>query len=295
VIPFSPAMKQAVGREATTLCHCWLIERRDGITLGFTDHDQELLIGATPCRPLSGLNGSEVEWSLGLSINSEEIEGAISASEISDDDLASGAFDRALVRLHLADWTMPQHAVLLRTSRIGRVLRLDGVWRAEIESAVAELDVVQGRLFTRGCDALLGDARCKVPLASAAFTADGQVSAARPMEIDAAGLGGYAAGLFAGGTLQWTSGANAGRTTAVARHVRTAMTATLAFDVVLPHPVAAGDGFSVSAGCDKSFGTCKATFSNAMNFQGFPHMPGNDQVYGQAREGMNFDGGPVVP
>jgi uncharacterized phage protein (TIGR02218 family) len=34
----------------------------------------------------------------------------------------------------------------------------------------------------------------------------------------------------------------------------------------------------VTAGCDKSFATCKAKFSNPTNFRGYPYMPGNDAV-----------------
>ncbi len=43
-------------------------------------------------------------------------------------------------------------------------------------------------------------------------------------------------------------------------------------------PVAAGDTFTLTAGCDKRLATCRDRFANALNFQGFPHMPGNDVV-----------------
>jgi hypothetical protein len=45
----------------------------------------------------------------------------------------------------------------------------------------------------------------------------------------------------------------------------------------------AGDAFTVTAGCDKHFATCQAKFANAVNFRGFPHMPGNDFVTAVAR------------
>ena len=32
---------------ATTLCHCWRVVRRDGVVLGFTDHDLDLGIAGT--------------------------------------------------------------------------------------------------------------------------------------------------------------------------------------------------------------------------------------------------------
>ena len=43
-------------------------------------------------------------------------------------------------------------------------------------------------------------------------------------------------------------------------------------------PIVAGDTFMVTAGCDKSFATCRDKFANGVNFRGFPHMPGNDFV-----------------
>ncbi len=41
--------------------------------------------------------------------------------------------------------------------------------------------------------------------------------------------------------------------------------------------VGAGDAFTVTAGCDKQFATCKTKFANGINFRGFPYMPGNDR------------------
>ena len=56
----------------------------------------------------------------------------------------------------------------------------------------------------------------------------------------------------------------------------------------------AGDSFTIVAGCDKRFGTCKAKFANRENFRGFPHLPGNDSAYAYVTDGLVFDGGPVV-
>jgi uncharacterized phage protein (TIGR02218 family) len=47
-------------------------------------------------------------------------------------------------------------------------------------------------------------------------------------------------------------------------------------------PIREGDGFIITAGCDKQFSTCKAKFNNALNFRGYPHMPGSDFVLSYA-------------
>lgn len=58
----------------------------------------------------------------------------------------------------------------------------------------------------------------------------------------------------------------------------------------MPDAIAVGDGFNVTAGCDKQFTTCQAKFSNAINFRGFHRMPGNDWIQSYPRSGETNDG-----
>ena len=59
-----------------------------------------------------------------------------------------------------------------------------------------------------------------------------------------------------------------------------------------PRPIRPGDAFTVTAGCDKRFDTCRSRFANAKNFRGFPHMPGNDFVVRVPCQGEpGLDGG----
>ena len=62
----------------------------------------------------------------------------------------------------------------------------------------------------------------------------------------------------------------------------------------MPKVISPNDSFIVTAGCDKVFETCRGKFSNGVNFQGFPHMPGNDFVafYPNRNDGNN-DGSPI--
>jgi uncharacterized phage protein (TIGR02218 family) len=62
----------------------------------------------------------------------------------------------------------------------------------------------------------------------------------------------------------------------------------------MPEPIAEGDLFAVSAGCDKRLETCRMKFANAVNFRDFPHLPGNDFVAAYAVPGEpGHDGRPV--
>ncbi len=52
-----------------------------------------------------------------------------------------------------------------------------------------------------------------------------------------------------------------------------------------------GDLIRVEAGCDKRLETCRFKFNNILNFQGFPHIPGEDWLMSYPSEGQPHDGG----
>jgi uncharacterized phage protein (TIGR02218 family) len=143
------------------------------------------------------------------------------------------------------------------------------------------LNEESGRLYTATCSADLGDARCTVDLGNPAFHGSGTVAAlAGASAFRASGLGSFDDAVFTAGKLTFTSGANAGFAVEVKTH-------RLALDGVLielwqkaPEPIAVADAFTVTAGCDKRFSTCRDRFANGVNFRGFPHIPGNDFVIG---------------
>ena len=62
-------------REVTTVCHCWRLTRKDGVVTGYTDHDRPLTIGATILRRKSGLSASEARDTLGLAVDTVDVEG----------------------------------------------------------------------------------------------------------------------------------------------------------------------------------------------------------------------------
>ena len=64
-------------------------------------------------------------------------------------------------------------------------------------------------------------------------------------------------GSFAPARLVWMSEANAGHAQDVRDHRATGDGATLALWSAPPSPVAVGDAFAVTAGCDKRFSTCR--------------------------------------
>jgi uncharacterized phage protein (TIGR02218 family) len=285
-IPVSLAGHLASG--TTTLANCWRLTRTDGAVLGFTDHDRDLAFDGCEFRARSGLEAAEAVGETSLAVAGGEVTGALSAEGLDEAGLEAGLFDGARVETFLVNWADPAMRIKLAEATIGEVTRRDGAFTAELRSAAHRLNQVGGRSFGKTCDADLGDRRCGVDLAALA-EAGVVVSSDGRMRLSASGLE-AGAGRFTAGLLTWTSGANRGGAVEVKRHEGGTDQALLELWQPTAEAIAAGDGFTVTPGCDKSFSTCRDRFANAVRFRGFPHIPGNDRVLAYARPGERHDG-----
>lgn len=280
---------------ATTLCQCWRIERADGVLQGFTDHDQTISFDNLVYQPRSGLTASEAVSNLGLGVDSSDVEGALQSDYISEAALHAGDYDNAKVTVYVVNWQAVEQRTILRVADIGEVTCEDGVFRAELRGLMHKLGQIQGRLFENTCDADLGDARCMVSLTDAALNTEGTVlSALDTQTLIVSGLDGFQDGWFDRGLLTWTDGPNAGRSIEVDAQFAAFDGHQLRIWLPMPNPISQGDGFSLVAGCDKLFATCREKFANTINFRGFPHIPGNDFAYGFARNGGRNGGRALV-
>jgi uncharacterized phage protein (TIGR02218 family) len=275
----SPALQAHLDTGATTLCWCWRLVRQDGAVMGFTDHDKDVSFDGATYLAASGFTASEAQSSLGLSVDNLTVIGALSAASLSEDDLAAGLYDDAAIEIWRVNWQDTAQRVLMRKGNLGEVARGKVAFEAEMRGLAHKLNQPVGRAFLRSCDADLGDARCGINLAESAYTGTGAVAAVlTPARVfTATGLGAFASGWFSSGKLSWASGANAGRAMEVKAHGK-ANVVTIELWQAMSEAVGAGDQFTITAGCDKQFATCKAKFNNITNFRGFPYMPGNDAV-----------------
>ncbi len=257
----------------TTLCRCWSLRRRDGLALGFTDHDRDLSVSGLVHAARTGLEAAEASAESGFAVSGGDVSGALSSLGLTEADIAGGLYDGAAIETWLVDWTSPETRLLLDLGTIGEVRREGDAFIAEVRGLADRLDAERGRSFRATCGADLGDARCRVDLS--AWRTTGSVAALpEPATLSAVLAGGFDDGLFSGGRLTWTDGANAG----LAADVRLQLGGLIELWEVPPRPVAAGDAFALTAGCDKRLSTCRDRFANTVNFQGFPHMPGNAAV-----------------
>lgn len=274
-----PALADHLATGATTLCRCWRLARRDQAVQGFTDHDEDLVFDGTTFRAGTGFEGTELEARFGLAVTGTEIHGALSGESLNEADLAAGRYDDAKVELFLVNWADVEQRLLLRTGHLGEVRREGAAFAAEVRGLAARLNEERGRIFAATCDANLGDARCGVDLDDPAFRGEGSVLEVEGASlVRVAGLDVFEDGWFTRGKLTFSAGRNAGLSVEVKEHRAEAGEVRLALWQQMPEPLAEGDLFAVTAGCDKRFETCRAKFANAVNFRGFPHMPGNDFV-----------------
>jgi uncharacterized phage protein (TIGR02218 family) len=273
------ALQAKLDSGATTLARCWIVTRRDGVVLGFTDHDCDLTVGSVSCRAGTGFTGSEATSRFNLSVDGSEISGAFSDDTLTEADLAAGRYDAAEVVTWLVDWSDASLTILTARGTLGEVRREGQAFTAELRGLADALAQDSGRLYTARCGADLGDGRCRIDLTGSTYRGSGAVTAIEGASIVAvSSLGGFAEGWFTAGRVVWTSGANVGVAVEVKQHRVVADEVRLSLWQAMAEPIAIGDSFTITAGCDKSFATCRDRFANPNNFRGFPQIPGNDFV-----------------
>lgn len=274
---------------STTLCRCWSLTRRDGLVLGFTDHDRPLTFDGVVFVAANGLEAAESTAELGFAIGGGEVSGAFAATGLNEADLARGLYDDARIAIWLVNWAEVTQRLLLETGFVGEAKRGETAFEAEIRGLAKAFDEERGRLYMRACSADLGDARCGVavtPVEGVVATTDGRLG------LTASVLAAFPDGHFTGGRLIFTAGLNAGFSTEIKRHAARDGLVALQLWQPAPASIGSGDAFSLTPGCDKSFATCRAKFGNGINFRGFPHIPGTDFIIGGVRPGDGaLDGG----
>ncbi len=277
-------MRAALDSGTTTLAWCWRIRRRDGVVLGFTDHDRDLVFDGTTFEAATGFDASAIDTSVGLGVDNLEVGGALSSDRLSEADLAAGFYDDAAVEIFRVDWVDPNNRVLMRSGSLGEVSRAGKGFKAEVRGLAHYLQQTHGRVYQYTCDADLGDSRCKVDLSASAYQGTGfATSFISARRFEASGLNSFASGFFSRGVVEFSSGPAAGQKVEVKSHSKRNGVVTLECWAPVRKPLTAGAAIRVSAGCDKTLATCRAKFSNAVNYRGFPHMPGNDFVASHAK------------
>jgi uncharacterized phage protein (TIGR02218 family) len=271
------ALLDHLGSGATTVCRAWIITRRDGQVLGFTDHDLEVEVDGVTCRADAGMTARVLHQTTGLSVDNTEAFGALSAVSITEADLIAGRFDGAEVRAFLVNWQSPDDFVEQFRGQLGEVTRTGGAFKAELRGLSERLNRPHGLAYTPGCSAILGDSRCRFDLTQPGYSVIGLVEAvADSRGFVLTNVSGFDDRWFEGGKFEVLSGVASGLFGVVKNDRQNGGKREIELWQSIGADVAAGDQVRLRAGCDKTQTTCRDKFANFLNYRGFPHIPGED-------------------
>lgn len=292
MLNISPSFIANLTSEASTLCRCYLITRKDGTVLSFTDHDKPIIIDGITYIPEVSFNSTNFSATNNLSADNLTLNGVLSIDHIDEMDIVNCKYDDARISIFIIDWTDPPDSLstepynflpVLGNGRIGKLEKNNIGFTADVTGRGYYLNQKIGDLTSRNCRNNLGDAKCGVNLG--AFTDSYTVFAVQGRRITVSTTIQRPTGYYANGTITLTSGANIGTTLAVGL-----FTEVLYDNGVFPAvyrnifelyespfvPLSAGNTFNATAGCNKELDTCYSKFNNVVNFGGEPFVPGTD-------------------
>lgn len=276
---FGSGLQAHYSQDSVTLARVWRITLTDGSVYRLAKHSADIVIGAETFLSAHVVSDTVIEMTNGFEADVMKITVLLDGVVFAEADIHSGRWSNAVVEVlecNYADTTQGVNS--LRRGRLGQWTMTKTAVVFEARPLHSLLGQSVGRQYLGSCDLNLGDAVCGINLAT--FT-DGIItnvtvgSSASRAVFTSASLT-QAAGWFTGGLVTFKSGANLSTPRWEIKAHATGGVITLQLPV--PNAIAPGDLFDIQVGCDKSWATCQSKFSNSINFQGFPFIPGMDRL-----------------
>ena len=269
----STEFKAHLAGELTTLANMWKITRKDGVVMGFTDHDSNLTYDSLQYEASTGMTPTAIATKSDFSVDNLDVDGILDSLKISEQDILEGKYDFAELEVFTVNYEdLSQGKMIQRVGWLGEVTLNKGQFVAEVRGLNQKLLQNIGNVYTPSCRALLGDSKCKVNLAD--FTSSGSVTTVSNKQKFSSSDLSQNPSYFSGGEILWNSGNNSG----LKMEVKEFRNEEVVLALPMPKAISIGDSFSIVAGCDKSESACKNKFSNIINFRGFPKVPGTDKI-----------------
>lgn len=258
--------------EVTTSAYCFRITRTDGVVLGFTSHDKDLIIAGVTYEAATGFTPTAASTSREMSVDNMDVDGIIDSETVTKEDIAAGKYAKAKIMIFECNWAnLTDPIFIIRTGTLGEIKTAGHLFTAEIRGLLQAFQQEQGMTYQKNCRQILGDAKCSKDLAS--FRVAGTITAVNTdgtYHTSLTNPNGY----FDYGLLHFTGGNNSG----IKYEIKQSLATNGKIVPFLPaiFPVHVGDAFTATAGCDGNLSTCINKFSNVINFRGEPFVPGTD-------------------
>ena len=252
---------------------CLRIVPPTGSAILLTDYPTDLVMSSGQRYvTASGYQFTGYQSGTGTSPAAFDFEGIAGLAGIDRDTVASGVFDGARCYLFAVDWRSPvDDYEPIVASTLGKITLVDDTYRIEEMALIDALNQSVGRTYTPNCTKRFGGqefAGCKIDLAPITVTGTLTAVASDMQVTDSARV--EAADWFGYGSIQFTSGANAGLKALEVKSFVGGVISTFEPFYYLP---AIGDAYTMTPGCRRRLQDCRDKWANVPNFGGFPNMP----------------------
>lgn len=263
-----------------TAVKCLRIECTNGLTVRLTRYPVDLVMSNDEVyQSGTGYDFTGYSASASMSPSAIDLEGFIGYAGVTYEAIASGVFDGAKCYVFATDFLNPvEDYEPIIAAIMGKTTIEDGRYRVEEMALIDALNQSVGKTYTAPCQKTFGGqeyAGCKKNLA--AITVTGTLTAVTSASLVTDSARAEASDYFGAGTLQFTSGANAGLKPLEVKSFAGGVIETFEPFYYLP---AIGDTYALIPGCRKGLADCRDKWANVINFGGFTYIPTSSQ-YGQ--------------
>ncbi len=270
-------MKSTVAPYATA-AWCVRIVTVSGPVLRLTTYPYDLTMSnAAVYETDAGYEQTAYQSGTGFSPSAIDLTGFVGIAGITRDQIASGVFDNARVYVFKCNFIAPiEDYEPVSSGFFGKTTLEDDKYTIQGMGLIDALNQTVGKTITAACSRTFGDAGCKKVLT--AIDVAGTVTHITSASVIRDASRSEAVDYFGAGTIQFTSGNNAGlKPLEIKSYAADGTITTFEPFYYLP---AVSDTFVMIPGCRKRLEDCRDKWNNMINFFGFTWMP-TQSVYQQ--------------
>lgn len=271
-IPSGLGTHEALG--TTTLAFIVRIVRPDATVYAFTSSQDSLTISGTTYLPDPGVDVSNLVTSSGLNVDNLEMTVVDDGYLFVRGDVLDGKWRNATFVISRVNYANPSAGTeTLLSGTFGEIGLHNGHVVVELRGLQQYLQQQVGIVTSKTCRARLGDTACTKDLTS--FTYTGTLTSVASSRVFTDSGRAEATGWFDDGLITFTSGPLVN----TSWKIKTFAAGVFTLSVAPFQSVTASTTYTAIAGCRKRMAEdCATKFSNVLNFQAEPHLPGMDAL-----------------